>query len=268
MLFPPLSCLEVMGEPRVEDGVIVIPLRVNMCLKGLTLEQLVERRKELHMAMVSNLKEELFIQAPAALGGSEATVAAAATLLESVKRSLEDLELKYNDICAEDFNNDTLYKTLTTEAIEAKSLALIKVRIFAHQLNKGSRMETLDAITQMPLGDFASRAVLLELETGIVDFPWKEVVGNAASVYFGLWSPEGVDQEKFEVVSAELGKNTNLRKAAWMGRDGQQLSLTLPEGYAIRELDWSGSLEIKQSPAIASLLIRQCLQLETLDLRS
>ena len=175
-----------MGEPRVENGVIVIPLRVNMCLKGLTLEQLVERRKELHMAMVSNLKEELSIQAPAALGGSEATVAAAAALLDSVKRSLKDLELKYNDICAEDFNNDTFYKTLMAEAIEAKSLALIKVRIFANQLNQGSTLETLNAITQMPLGDFASRAVLLELETGMVDFPWKEVVEKSASVNFGL----------------------------------------------------------------------------------
>jgi hypothetical protein len=29
----------VIGEPWVEDGVIVMPLRVNMCLRGLTLEQ-------------------------------------------------------------------------------------------------------------------------------------------------------------------------------------------------------------------------------------
>ena len=50
VLYPPLSCLEVMGEPRVESGVIIVPLRVNMCLKGLTLEQLIERRKELHSA--------------------------------------------------------------------------------------------------------------------------------------------------------------------------------------------------------------------------
>jgi hypothetical protein len=46
VLFPPLSCLEVMGEPRVDGGVIVVPLRVNMCLKGFTLEQLEQRRKQ------------------------------------------------------------------------------------------------------------------------------------------------------------------------------------------------------------------------------
>jgi hypothetical protein len=58
-LFPPLSCLEVNGEPRVEEGVVIVPLRVNICLKGLTLEQLQERRKELHISMLKNLEEEL-----------------------------------------------------------------------------------------------------------------------------------------------------------------------------------------------------------------
>jgi hypothetical protein len=58
-LFPPLSCLEVAGEPRVEAGIVIFPLRVNVCLKGMTLEQLVERRKILYMAMAKNLREEL-----------------------------------------------------------------------------------------------------------------------------------------------------------------------------------------------------------------
>ena len=63
ILFPPLTCLEVVGQPRVEEGVIVFPLRANMNLKGLTLEQLVERRKQLHLSMAKNLGEELFIEA-------------------------------------------------------------------------------------------------------------------------------------------------------------------------------------------------------------
>ena len=63
ILFPPLTCLEVVGQPRVEDGVVVFPLRANMNLKGLTLEQLVERRKQLHLSMARNLAEELFIEA-------------------------------------------------------------------------------------------------------------------------------------------------------------------------------------------------------------
>jgi hypothetical protein len=55
-VFPPLSCLEVMDEPQVQENVVVFPLRVNINLKGLTLEQLEERRKDLHLAMVDNLR--------------------------------------------------------------------------------------------------------------------------------------------------------------------------------------------------------------------
>ena len=55
-LFPPLSCLEVIDEPQVQGQVVVFPLRVNINLKGLTLEQLEGRRKFLHLAMVNNLR--------------------------------------------------------------------------------------------------------------------------------------------------------------------------------------------------------------------
>ena len=72
-LFPPLSCLEVSESPRVEGGVVVFALRVNICLKGLTLEQLVERRKLLHLAMVKNLTEELTIETAAALDAFKAS---------------------------------------------------------------------------------------------------------------------------------------------------------------------------------------------------
>jgi hypothetical protein len=64
-LFPPLSCLEVMGEPRVEPlpkgggHVVVIPLRVNANLRAATVDELIARRKRLHAAATRNLREEL-----------------------------------------------------------------------------------------------------------------------------------------------------------------------------------------------------------------
>ena len=70
-LFPPLSCLEVAGEPRVMDGVIVISLRANINLKALTLEQLVERRKNLHLAMTKNLIEDLAFEAASKIADFE-----------------------------------------------------------------------------------------------------------------------------------------------------------------------------------------------------
>ncbi len=60
------------GEPRVEGDVIVVPLRVNACLKGLTLEQLVARRKLLHLAMAASLAEELSFVAAARLADLQA----------------------------------------------------------------------------------------------------------------------------------------------------------------------------------------------------
>ena len=73
ILFPPLTCLEVVGQPRVEEGVVVFSLRANINLRGLTLEQLVERRKQLHLGMAKNLREELFIELYKAVS-SESTV--------------------------------------------------------------------------------------------------------------------------------------------------------------------------------------------------
>jgi hypothetical protein len=62
-LFAPLTSLEVVGEPRVEGQVIVFPMRANINLKYLTLEQLEERRKKLHLAMAWNLMDELSVAA-------------------------------------------------------------------------------------------------------------------------------------------------------------------------------------------------------------
>ena len=70
-LMPPLSCLEVVGRPRVEltsgGELIVFPLRVNVNLKSVTVEELTGRRKALHLAMAKNLREELVQQARAGI---------------------------------------------------------------------------------------------------------------------------------------------------------------------------------------------------------
>ena len=70
-LMPPMSCLEVVGEPRLEVGgevtdgqfgvceVVVVPLRVNANLLCSTVENLIGRRKRLHRAATRNLREEL-----------------------------------------------------------------------------------------------------------------------------------------------------------------------------------------------------------------
>ena len=63
-LMPPLSCLEVVGDPRLdynESGVevVVLQLRVNVNLKAQSVDELIGRRKLLHAAATKNLREEL-----------------------------------------------------------------------------------------------------------------------------------------------------------------------------------------------------------------
>ena len=66
-LMQPLSCLEVTGRPRVDrtaqGEVLVVPIRVNVNLRSVTVEELTERRKVLHLAMAKNLREELSYEA-------------------------------------------------------------------------------------------------------------------------------------------------------------------------------------------------------------
>lgn len=63
ILFPPLSNLEVMGGPQMEvtdsKGLVqVFQLRLNANIKSLTVDELVQRRKNLHLAALNNLLEE------------------------------------------------------------------------------------------------------------------------------------------------------------------------------------------------------------------
>ena len=62
IVMPPLSNLEVVGDARMESTskgvVMVIPLRINVNLKSLTMDELQGRRKLLHISMMQNLLAE------------------------------------------------------------------------------------------------------------------------------------------------------------------------------------------------------------------
>ena len=48
VLFAPLTGLEVVGQPRVEGGTIVVGLRLNCNLRDLTIEQVTAKMKKTH----------------------------------------------------------------------------------------------------------------------------------------------------------------------------------------------------------------------------
>jgi hypothetical protein len=55
ILFAPLTGLEVVGTPRVEQSVIVVELRLNCNLHDLTIEQILAKMRKTHLDLVSRL---------------------------------------------------------------------------------------------------------------------------------------------------------------------------------------------------------------------
>ena len=207
-------------------------------------------------------------EAPAAIGGSEAGDAAGAqAVVQSVQQAFEVLEETYRRTPAEEFNDDANYKDFTTEAIGSKSLALNKVRIYSDLRSRRAAPALLDAVVGRPLKDFESRAVVLELQTGMVGFPWGDVVDKSV-VRFGRWRPDGTPPECLRRVAEELRSNANFRTATLLAADGRELILSLPhEGIATRSIDWAGQAAVREAPVLAALLLRLCGEVVTVDLR-
>ena len=126
---PPLSNLEVVGEPLVittERGPMnVCQLRVNVNLKGLTIDELQQRRKTLHVSMCDNLMSEAELTAI-----EEARSAGDARwdeLKQAVEAAVEEgraVMKKQAGWSVEDFNNDSKYSKMLHEAVQVKALPL------------------------------------------------------------------------------------------------------------------------------------------------
>ena len=127
MLLPPLSNLEVVGEPlmmQTKRGVVnVCQLRVNVNLKGLTIDELQERRKTLHVSMCENLmsEAELTVMEKAVSAGD----ARWDELKEAVKAAVEEgrvlMERQALRSVAE-FNNDSTYSKMLQAAVQVRAL--------------------------------------------------------------------------------------------------------------------------------------------------
>ncbi len=188
-------------------------------------------------------------------------------ILACVEAEFAELEQRHTATPPTDFNRDEVYQRLTTEAIEAKSLGLRKIRVCASQAGKGASQDTLDLFLKLPFRDFASQSVELEVATGLFNFPWAEVVNMSRTIPFGRWRPQGIDDGKLQVVLEALAENTNLRLVSLDDDCGKPHSLALPDGWASKTLEWGIQDVVHQSPALAALLIRNCVHLETLELR-
>ena len=129
MLLPPLSNLEVVGEPLMmqtkRGAVKVCQLRVNVNLKGLTIDQLQERRKTLHVSMCDNLmsEAELTVMAKVGSAGEERRE----ELEEAVEGAVEEgrsLMERQEGRSVDEFNDDSAYSKMLHEAVQVRALPL------------------------------------------------------------------------------------------------------------------------------------------------
>jgi hypothetical protein len=235
-LFPPLCCLEVTDEPRIEDNVIVVPLRVNANLKGLTLEQLVERRKVLHLAMAKNMREELDIWVSEECAMVSNNAAIDGQRQDCMKRVLSEYDMlvdvhSRND--AQVFNDDKEYKIMTEEAIEAKAWAIKKIKLIlvhfdtSRDTTRGQAVSAmLEDLMQTPLRDFESEWIMDKVRTGAHDFPWQLMNTDQTAIELGRWRPDGHRSEQFEAICQVMSKRCrDTADIRAVGVGGHQISI-------------------------------------------
>lgn len=152
ILLPPLSNLELCGFPRFEEApqtpggeadtrvgdseagagggagkqqrgkrlVMVLPVQVNVNLRGSTLEELQERRKKLHLEAFKNIIAELQTEFRA-IASPEADLTAKFTeFKQAVIDECRACFDEHDGVNADVFNTDARYKELLVEALQTK----------------------------------------------------------------------------------------------------------------------------------------------------
>jgi hypothetical protein len=254
-------CVEITGRAKVESSqngeMVIVPIRVNKTLQSATAEELGRRRKTLHLATLMNLRDELSreLEANSKIVGNS-----------GVKRIYDEFDHMMNtheSVVYEQFYVDAVYKKLATEAIETKSMAMLKIEIYVESVKTDCDDAVLERILARPFAEFARQTVVLELRTGIRNFPWKDVAEKNPTVDFGSWSPAGIESSKLDLVIQALAANTNLRTVRIEGND-----ITLDGGWLAKEINWDNSAAVRSAPATAALLLRNCRAVTSLSLRS
>ena len=152
------------------------------------------------------------------------------------------------------------YKEAMVRAVEAKSLALRKLRLY-EEVQRDAAGGDPEAVLARPAADLASVSVEWELRTGIVGFPWRELEEGRVQVDMGDWTPQGVEPMRLATVKMALTRNQNLRSVLVRGKE-----LGLPEGWTTREIAWDNRVAVQEAPEVAALLIQLCTGLEKLSL--
>ena len=230
--------------------------------KAETVEELLCRRKNLHLGMCKLLREDLALTAEQLLADRHSD-AHAGGIRDRVVVEFESLTRAHEGVHAADFNRDERYKAIMTEAIDSKAHALLKMEVYLESAAAGFDSGALDRIRDAPLARFADPTVVLTLRTGIADFPWAAVVKDKSpEIDLGDWDAGPVAPRALESVVAALGGNGNIRVVTVKGG-----KLALSEGWATARLEWADNAAVKALPATVGVVLRNCSALTSLDLR-
>ena len=238
-------------------------LQASVNPKAETVEELQSRRKNLHMGMCKLLREDISIQAEAELTESSAPADTKRAIKERIIKDFDDQTQRHNAIKADKFNTDATYKQLMNEAMDGKASALEKMGIYLESVTAETSQSNLEAIFNAPLTDFADKATVLRLRTGIAEFPWAAVVlERSADLDFGEWDAATASAQARELVAGALGENHNVRSVLVKGT-----KLELSQGWATMEIEWSSNEAVRAVPVTVSLLLRNCGSLQRLNIR-
>ncbi len=229
--------------------------------KAETVEDLQSRRKNLHVGMCKLLREDLS-QAEAA---GSASPDAKRAIKERIIKDFDGQTLRHAMVKAVTYNDDAEYKRLMNEAMDGKANALEKMGIFLESAAAQMSPSGLQGIFSAPLAEFADKAAVLRLRTGIADseFPWAAVVmDRSADLDLGKWDAATVSAQARELVAGALAGNLNVRSVLVKG-----VKLELSSGWATTELKWGSNAAVRAVPATVSLLLRNCGCLLSLDIR-
>ena len=115
----------------------------------------------------------------------------------------------HNTVEASDYNMDEKYKELTKEAIEAKALGIKKIKYYIRERTSECSGNTglLERILNTPFQSYSSESIVLELETGVFDFPWRDVEEQKETIDLKAWNPTSLAEWQLDKVRTTIANH-------------------------------------------------------------
>ena len=176
-----------------------------------------------------------------------------------------DLTNKHMDHKFIDFNKDSNFKEWTREAIDFRALAQKKIEMFAKLLEscpEESDETVLELAKITPILEYADENKVMELESGVLYFPWSALRQRIAIINFGTWKPETISKSpaRLRAAAEAIAANDNLRVVQFANSE-LQLS------FADESINWDEKPAVKESPSVVALLLRACTRVKSLSIR-